>query len=290
MSIGKQVRTKINSVKSTQKITNAMEKVAASKMRAAQKLMDVSKPYANKIRQVVGHVAKSRSEYRHPYMVGRETIKRVGYIVVSSDRGLCGGLNSQLFKEVVLAMRDWSRKSVAVDLCVIGKKAGAFFGRMGANVVAKIDQLGDKPDVSTLVQAVTVMLDSFDKGEIDAIYVAHNVFVNTMVQEPTLSPLFPLPEAEVAEEGIVEGHWDYLYEPDARSLLDTLLVRYIEMQVYQGVVDNLACEQCARMMAMRSATDNAKEMIEELSRIYNKARQAAITQEIAEIVSGAEAV
>ncbi len=289
MSIGKQVRTKINSVKSTQKITNAMEKVAASKMRAAQKLMELSKPYAEKIRQVVGHVARSHSEYRHPYLIGRESIKRVGYIVVSSDRGLCGGLNSQLFRDVVLAMREWSRKSVKVDLCVMGKKADAFFGRMGANVVAKIDQLGDKPKVETLVKAVTVMLDSFDRGEIDAIYIAHNVFVNTMVQQPIISQLLPLPEVGIEQE-VSTGHWDYLYEPNARGLLDKLLVRYIEMQVYQGVADNLACEQCARMMAMRSATDNAKDMIEELSRIYNKARQAAITQEIAEIVSGAEAV
>ena len=289
MSIGKQVRTKINSVKSTQKITNAMEKVAASKMRSAQKIMDLSKPYAEKIRKVVGHVAKSHSEYRHPYLVGRESIKRVGYIVVSSDRGLCGGLNSQLFREVVLAMRDLSRKSIEVDVCVIGKKAGAFFGRLGANVVAKIDQLGDKPEVDTLVQAVTVMLDSFDRGEIDAIYIAHNVFVNTMVQKPNINQLLPLPEEDMGQE-VSTGHWDYLYEPDARGLLDKLLVRYIEMQVYQGVVENLACEQCARMMAMRSATDNARDMIEELSRIYNKARQAAITQEIAEIVSGSEAV
>ena len=289
MSIGKQIRTKIASVKSTQKITKAMQKVAASKMRAAQRLMERSKPYSDKIRKVVGHVAKSRSEYRHPYLVGREQIKRVGMIVISSDRGLCGGLNTQLFREVVLAMQTWQDKGVPVDLCVIGKKAETFFGRMGANILAQADHLGDKPSAKDLIGVVKVMLDAFDGGTLDAIYLGNNVFVNTMVQDPAVEVLLPLP-SEGMDLEVREGHWDYIYEPDAAELLTTLLVRYIEMQVYQAAVDNLACEQCARMMAMKNATENAKDMIEDLSRIYNKARQAAITQEIAEIVSGAEAV
>lgn len=290
MSIGKQIRTQINSVRNTQKITNAMEKVAASKMRAAQRLMEKSKPYANKIRQVVGHVAKSHSEYRHPYLLGRDKINRVGLIVVSSDRGLCGGLNSQLFREAVLKMQEWESKDIPVDLVVIGKKAEAFFSRLGANIVAKTDHLGDQPSSEELIGVIKVMLDGFDQGKLDAIFIANNIFVNTMVQQPTLTQLLPLPTDQLNEQEVHTGHWDYIYEPDARQLLTHLLVRYVEMQVYQGVVDNLACEQCARMMAMKNATENAKDMIEELSRIYNKARQAAITQEIAEIVSGAEAV
>lgn len=289
MSVGKQIRTKINSVKSTQKITDAMEKVAASKMRSAQKLMAKTKPYSEKILQVVAHVAKSRSEYQHPYLVGRDTIKRVGYIIISSDRGLCGGLNNQLFRQVLLDMQSKQKQGLEIDLCLIGKKADVFFAKSGGNIIAQTSHLGDQPRAEDLIGVIKVMLDAYDEGKIDAIYLAHNEFVNTMVQKPHVHTLLPIPEEDVSEQ-VRQGHWDYLYEPDAEKLLTELLKRYIEMQVYQSVVDNLACEQCARMMAMKSATENAKDMIEDLSRIYNKARQAAITQEIAEIVSGAEAV
>lgn len=287
MSQAKEVRNKIGSVKNTQKITRAMELVAASKMRKAQQLMQLSKPYSEKIRDVIAHVAASHSEYQHTFLQQRSEIKRVGYIVVTSDRGLCGGLNVNLFRSVVADMQQWQDKAVEIDLCVIGKKAEAFFGRHNANIVGVATQLGDHPEAQDLIGVVKVMLDAYEAGTIDAIYLVSNDFVNTMVQRPAIRQLVPV----VPDEHESSGYWDYIYEPDsAKTILDALLRRYIESQVYQAVVENIACEQSARMVAMKSATENAGDIIKELQLIYNKARQASITQEIAEIVGGAEAI
>lgn len=287
MPVGREIVTKIKSVQNTQKITKAMELVAASKMRKTQQRMAVSKPYATKMRAVIGHVANARSEYRHRYLERNDDPKRVGIIIVSTDRGLCGGLNINLFKKVLFAMRDWRDKNVEVELCTIGRKAEGFFRRIGGEIIAKADHLGDKPGVNDLIGVVKAMLDRFEQGEIDAVYIASNEFVNTMTQKPQVEQLLPL---EVAEDESKGHYWDYIYEPEAKSLLNSLLRRYIETQVYQAVVENIACEQAARMVAMKSATDNAGDLIDELRQLYNKARQAAITQEIAEIVSGAAAV
>jgi len=286
MAVGKEIRTKIGSIKNTQKITSAMEMVAASKMRKAQDRMEATKPYAEKIRGVIGHLAMGHTEYKHPYIIERE-VKRVGFIVVSTDRGLCGGLNTNLFKNALKFMQEWQEKEVELDLCLIGSKAAAFFNRFGGNVVAKTSGLGDTPTVTNLIGTVKVMLDAFDEGRIDRLYLVHNEFVNTMTQEPRVHQLLPV---EKQEEDELKHHWDYIYEPDAKELLDVLLVRYIESQVYQGVVDNIACEQASRMVAMKAATDNAGDIIDDLQLIYNKARQAAITQEISEIIGGAAAV
>lgn len=286
MAVGKEIRTKIGSIKNTQKITSAMEMVAASKMRKAQERMEATKPYAKKIRSVIRHLAMGHTEYKHPYMFERD-IKRIGFIIVSTDRGLCGGLNTNLFKEALTRMKSWQDKEVEIDLCLVGSKAAAFFHRFGGNVVAKKTGLGDSPSANDLVGSVKVMLDAFDEGRIDRLYLAHNEFVNTMTQKPRVNQLLPL---EKSSEEELQHYWDYIYEPDAKELLDTLMVRYIESQVYQGVVDNLACEQASRMVAMKAATDNAGDIIDELQLIYNKARQAAITQEISEIIGGAAAV
>ena len=286
MAIGKEVKTKIASIGSTQKITSAMEMVAASKMRRAQDRMALGKPYAMRIRDVVGHIANAVSEYKHPYLVERE-VKRVAYIVVSTDRGLCGGLNINLFKTALNSMKGWSDQDVEVDICVVGNKASAFFATVGGNVVAAVKDLGDEPVAADLIGGVKVMLDAFDQGRIDKIFVVSNEFVNTMTQSPMVEQLLPL---QASSDERLGHHWDYIYEPDAQELLDGLLVRYIESQVYQGVVENKACEQAARMLAMKNATDNAGDMIDELQLLYNKARQAAITQELSEIVSGAAAV
>ena len=288
MAGAKEIRSKIASIKNTQKITRAMEMVAASKMRKTQERMRASKPYANKIYDVVKHIARANSEYRHPFMSRRE-IKRIGMIVVTSDRGLCGGLNANLLREAVSTMRPWHAEGKEVDLCVIGRKGQAFFKRVGGRVIASIDHLGDAPGVKDLIGAVKVMLDAFYQGEIDALYVVSNEFVNTMTQKPTVKQLLPLPTAEEDSESLGH-HWDYIYEPDAKELLDELLERYIELQVYQAVVENIACEQAAKMIAMKSATDNAGDLIKEFQLAYNKARQAAITQELAEIVGGAAAI
>lgn len=286
MAVGKEVKTKINSIRSTQKITSAMEMVAASKMRRAQERREVSKPYADRIRSVVGHLANANVEYKHQYMEERE-VKRVGFIIVSTDRGLCGGLNTNLFKEVIRSMKSWSNEGVAIDLCVLGNKAAAFFGGFGGNIVATVKDLGDQPSAGDLIGGVKVMLDAYDEGTIDRLYLVSNDFVNTMTQKPVVEQLLPLLPIEDQK---MKHHWDYIYEPDAKDLLDGLLIRYIESQVYQGVVENKACEQAARMIAMKSATDNAGDLINELQLLYNKARQAAITQELSEIVSGAAAV
>lgn len=262
--------------------------VAASKMRKTQDRMRASKPYATKIYDVVRHVARATSEYHHPFMVGRD-IKRIGVIVVTSDRGLCGGLNSNLLRETIRVLRQWQHEGKEIDLCVIGRKGQAFFKRVGGRVIASIDQLGDKPGIKDLIGSVKVMLDAFYQGEIDALHIIYNEFLNTMTQKPTVKQLLPLPIAE-EDSKTLGHHWDYIYEPDAKELLDGLLERYIELQVYQAVVENIACEQAAKMIAMKSATDNAGELIKEFQLAYNKARQAAITQELAEIVGGADAL
>ncbi|MDI9818013.1 MULTISPECIES: F0F1 ATP synthase subunit gamma [unclassified Legionella] len=288
MAGAKEIRSKIASIKNTQKITRAMEMVAASKMRKTQDRMRASKPYATKIYDVVRHIARATSEYRHPFMIHRE-IKRVGIIVVTSDRGLCGGLNANLLRETITTMRQWQHEGKEIDVCVIGRKGQAFFKRVGGRVVASVDQLGDKPGVKDLIGVVKVMLDAFYEGEIDALHIVYNEFVNTMTQKPAMKQLLPLPVAEEDSKSLGH-HWDYIYEPDAKELLDGLLERYIELQAYQGVVENIACEQAAKMIAMKSATDNAGELIKEFQLAYNKARQAAITQELAEIVGGAAAL
>ena len=286
MAVGKEIRTKISSIQNTQKITSAMEMVAASKMRKAQNRMAVGKPYARRMRSVVGHIANAAPEYRHMYMVERE-VKRVGYIVVSTDRGLCGGLNGNLFKATIKSMKSWADQDVEIELSLIGAKAAAFFGSYGGNVTAAVRDIGEAPAVADLIGAVKAMLDAYADGRIDKLFLVGNQFVNTMTQDPTVEQLLPL----VAEESTeMKHHWDYIYEPDAKDLLEGLLTRYIESQVYQAVVENGACEQAARMLAMKSATDNAGDMIDDLQLIYNKARQSAITQELSEIVSGAAAI
>ena len=286
MAVGKEIRTKIKSIKNTQKITRAMEMVAASKMRKAQDRMEASRPYAEKMRSVINHLAHAHPEYRHPYMVARD-VKNAGVIVISSDRGLCGGLNTNLLRSVVAEMRRWKAENINIQLCTVGRKATAFFNRFGGKVTAQAAGLGDKPQIADLVGTVKVMLDAYDKGEIDALYLVYNNFVNTMTQQPTRLQLLPI-QAEKEKE--LEHHWDYLYEPEAKDVLDALLMRYVESLVYQGVVENLACEQAARMVAMKSASDNAGNLIGDLQLVYNKARQAAITQEISEIVGGAAAI
>ncbi|QDP02823.1 F0F1 ATP synthase subunit gamma [Thalassotalea sp. PS06] len=286
MAGGKEIKDKIGSVKNTQKITSAMEMVAASKMRRAQDAMAATRPYAEKIRNVIGHIACGQLEYRHPYLEERE-VKRVGYIVISTDRGLCGGLNVNLFKSVLKDSAKWQEQGADVEFALIGSKAAGFFASFGANVVAQKSGLGDQPSVTDLIGSVKVMLDAYDKGDIDRLFVVYNKFENTMSQKPTIDQLLPLPKSDDDE---ITHRWDYIYEPDAQALLDQLMVRFVESQVYQGVVENLASEQAARMVAMKAATDNAGSLIDDLQLVYNKARQAAITQELSEIVAGAAAV
>ncbi|QJQ95614.1 MULTISPECIES: F0F1 ATP synthase subunit gamma [Halomonadaceae] len=297
MAAAKEIRTQIGSIKNTQKITSAMEMVAASKMRKAQDLMKASQPYARLIRNVVAHIAEADIdvENQHHYMVEREA-KRVGYIVVSSDRGLAGGLNVNLFKAVLRDAKSWRDQGAELEFCALGSKAATFFRNYGGNLVAAKSGLGEKPRVQDLIGSVKVMLEAYDEGRLDRLFVVYNEFVNTMTQRPVVRQLLPL-SADIGaesdthhEEQSGPGNWDYLYEPDATMLLDRLLERYIESQVYQSVVENTACEQAARMIAMKSATDNAGNLIDDLQLVYNKARQAAITQEISEIVGGAAAV
>ncbi|MDE0919156.1 MAG: F0F1 ATP synthase subunit gamma [Arenicellales bacterium] len=287
MAGGKEIRTKIKSIENTQKITRAMEMVAASKMRRAQERMRAARPYAAKMRNVIAHLAQASLEYRHSYTQEREA-KRVGFIIISSDRGLCGGLNINLFRAAVNELSMWQDKRVEVDVTVIGRKALAFFRRFSPTIVSEVTQLGDAPQFADLIGAIKVMLDAYSEGRIDRLFVVHNRFVSTMFQEPQVEQLLPI--RAVAPEEALKAHWDYLYEPDAHAVVDALMTRYIESLVYQGVVENIACEMAARMVAMKSATDNAGNLIDELQLVYNKARQAAITQEIAEIVSGAAAV
>ncbi len=287
MASGKEIRTQIKSIKNTQKITRAMEMVAASKMRKAQDRMSASRPYAEKMHNVIHHLAYAHPEYKHHYLLSRDNPKRVGYIVISSDRGLCGGLNNNMFKQALADMRGWREKDVEIDLCTIGQKSSQFFKRFG-NITAQAVQLGDSPGVADLIGSVKVMLDAYDKGEIDRLLLVYNRFVNTMSQEPIVEQLLPV--EPTGKEKDLSYHWDYIYEPDAKEVLDGLLVRYIESLVYQGVVENIACEMAARMVAMKSASDNAGDLIDDLELVYNKARQAAITQELSEIVAGAAAV
>ena len=282
----KEIRTQISSIKSTQKITSAMEMVAASKMRKAQDRMQLGKPYAQRIRAVVGHIANANPEYQHHYMEERE-VKRVGYILISTDRGLCGGLNINLFKTAIRSMKTWADQGIDVDMCLIGAKAGSFFQSYGGKVVASVRDIGEDPSVKDLIGSVKIMLDAYAEGTIDRLYLVRNEFINTMTQSPRVDQLLPLP-ADDDEE--LKHHWDYIYEPNAEELLNGLLTRYIESQVYQAVVENGSCEQAARMIAMKNATDNAGDLIDNLQLVYNKARQAAITQELSEIVGGAAAV
>jgi F-type H+-transporting ATPase subunit gamma len=287
MAGAKEIRTKIKSVKNTQKITKAMQMVAASKMRKAQDRKSASRPYAEKMRNVICHLGHAHPEFKHPFMIERD-VKRVGYIVVTSDRGLCGGLNANLFRTTLTDMQQWNDKNVEIDVVTIGRKGIEFFKRMKqTTVVAQASQLGDSPRIENLIGPVKVMLDAYNHGKIDALYLVSNDFVNTMTQKPTIAKLLPVHQTSDAK---LKHHWDYIYEPDSKVILESLLMRFIESQVYQGVVENIACEMSARMVAMKSATDNAGDLIKTLQTIYNKARQAAITQEISEIVGGAAAV
>jgi len=286
MAAAKEIRTKIASVKNTQKITKAMEMVAASKMRRAQDRMASARPYADKMRQVVAHIAHANSEYKHPFLTQRE-VKRVGAIVVTSDRGLCGGLNGNLFRQALRQFQKWEGEGKELDLCVIGSKGVGFFSRIGGRLVGQVSGLGDAPQLEQLIGTIKIMLDAYHEGQVDQVFLIYNQFVNRMTQKPDFEQLLPLPPSDSAD---MKHHWDYIYEPEARELMDQLLTRYIESLVYQGVVENIACEQAARMVAMKSASDNAGKLIDELQLIYNKARQAAITQELSEIVAGAAAV
>ena len=287
MASGKEIRTQIKSIQNTQKITKAMEMVAASKMRKAQERMAANRPYAHKLREVVGHVASAEVEYRHPYLVDRPDPKRVGYIVVSTDRGLCGGLNTNAFKAAIGSMKQWNEQGIEIDVCTIGKKAQSFFKRIGGNIVGSTTDIGDAPTLETLLGTIRVMLDAYEEGRIQRLFIVQNDFVNTMTQTPEVVQLLP---AVATIETDKDYGWDYLYEPDAKDVLDHVMTRYIESLVYQAVVENIACEMAARMIAMKSASDNAGELIDDLQLVYNKARQASITQEISEIVGGAAAV
>ncbi len=286
MANTKEIRTKIASVANTQKITSAMQMVAASKMRKVQDNMEASRPYARNMRKVIGHVSSGTLEYSHPLLQERE-IKRVAYIIISSDRGLCGGLNSNLFKKVLGEMREWQGKGVEVDTTLIGSKAISFFRSFG-KVIAQTSGLGDKPRVEDLLGTVNAMMEHYADGNIDRLYLVCNQFVNTMVQQPRVIQMLPFPKEDIERDQ--DARWDYIYEQAPRDILDHLIQRYVESLVYQGVVESIACEQAARMMSMQAATDNAGQLIEDLQLVYNKARQAAITQELSEIVSGAQAV
>jgi F-type H+-transporting ATPase subunit gamma len=287
MAVGKEIRSKIASIKNTQKITRAMEMVAASKMRKTKDRMQATRPYSARIGQIIKHLAHANPEYKHSFLVQRD-IERAGIIIISSDRGLCGGLNSNLFRKALSQLTAWEKMRLEVDVCAVGTKASGFFSGLKTNLVGQATKLGDTPHLHDVVGIIKIMLDAYAEGRIDALYIFYNEFVNTMTQKPTITKLLPIVADELEEE--LGGHWDYIYEPDAKEVLDHLLIRYIESIVYQGLVENNACEQAARMVAMKSASDNAGNLIKELQLIYNKARQAAITQEISEIVAGAAAV
>jgi F-type H+-transporting ATPase subunit gamma len=287
MANSKEIRTKIKSVENTRKITKAMEMVAASKMRKAQERMRAARPYAEKIRNVAAHFSKAHPEYKHPFVVGRSDVKNVGLIVVSSDKGLCGGLNTNVLRLSLNQMKAWEQSSQGIAVSAIGNKSLGFMGRAGANVKSSVTGLGDMPHMEKLIGPVKIMLDAYTAGEIDRLFIAYTRFINTMKQEPVIEQLLPLSGDQI---GSAEGHWDYIYEPDAAAVVDQLMIRYIEALIYHAVAENMASEQSARMVAMKSASDNAKNVIGELKLIYNKARQAAITKEISEIVGGAAAV
>ena len=289
MAAGKEIRTKIKSVENTRKITKAMEMVAASKMRKAQDRMRAARPYAEKIAQVATHLAYAHTEYKHPFVIPRP-VKRVGLIVVTSDKGLCGGLNTNVLRLVVTQMKQWEAAGIGIDVTALGNKGFGFMQRLGANIESHLTGMGDAPHLDKLIGPIKVMLDAYLSGKIDALHIVYNRFINTMKQEPTITQLLPLTQLEDAGEASLTTHWDYIYEPDAKPVVDAMLMRYIESLVYQGVAENIASEQSARMVAMKAASDNAKDVIGELKLIYNKTRQAAITKELSEIVAGAAAV
>ena len=287
MAGGREIKTKIKSVQNTRKVTRALEMVSASKIRKAQDRMKTSRPYARAMKQVIGHLAQANTDYQHPFMVERKDVKRVGFIIVSSDRGLAGGLNNNLFRKMLGEIRQWNEKGVEVDVVTIGQKASVFFRRIKVGMLATVTHLGDTPQVEQLVGVVKVMLDAYDAGKVDKVFLAYNDFVNTMVQRAAFDQLLPLPASETQ---VAAHDWDYIYEPDAQAVLEHVLTRYVESLVYQAVMENVASEHAARMVAMKSASDNATKLIDTLNLVYNKARQAAITQEISEIVGGAAAV
>lgn len=287
MAVGKEIRTKISSIKNTQKITRAMEMVAASKMRKTKDRMMATRPYSQKMGKIIKHLAHANPEYKHSFLVKRD-VKRVGIIIISSDRGLCGGLNSNLFRKTLSHLTEWKKSNIEVDVCTIGGKGFGFFSQLHVNVLGHATKLSDTPHLKDIIGIIKIMLDAYLQGSIDELFVVHNEFVNTMTQRPTMTKLLPITAEDIEDN--LSHHWDYIYEPDAKEVLDHLLIRYIESIVYQGLVENNACEQAARMVAMKSASDNAGNLIKELQLIYNKARQAAITQEISEIVGGAAAV
>ena len=287
MAGGREIKTKIKSVQNTRKVTRALEMVSASKIRKAQERMKASRPYARAMKQMIGHLAQANTDFQHPFLVERAEVKRVGYVIVSSDRGLAGGLNNNLFRKLLGEMRQWQEKGVEVDVVTIGQKATVFFRRLKVGMLASVTHLGDNPEVEQLIGIVKVMLDGYTDGRLDRVFMVYNDFVNTMVQRAAFDQLLPLPPSD---EKLVTHDWDYLYEPDAQTVLEHVLTRYIESLVYQAVMENIASEHAARMVAMKAASDNATKLIDTLNLVYNKARQAAITQEISEIVGGAAAV
>ena len=287
MAGGREIKTKIKSVQNTRKVTRALEMVSASKIRKAQERMKTSRPYARAMKQLIGHLAQANSEYHHPYLVQRADVKRVGYVIISSDRGLAGGLNNNMFRKLLGEFRAWQEQGVEVDVVTIGQKASVYFRRIKVGMIGSITHLGDIPRVEQLVGVIKVMLDAYTAGTVDKVFLSYNDFVNTMTQKATFDQLLPLPAAETQ---VARHDWDYLYEPDAQEVLDHVLTRYVESLVYQAVLENVASEHAARMVAMKSASDNANKLIDTLNLVYNKARQAAITQEISEIVGGAAAV
>jgi F-type H+-transporting ATPase subunit gamma len=287
MAGGKEITGKIKSIENTKKVTSALEMVSASKIRKSQALMKATRPYSQMMRRIIGHLGKANPEYRHPFTIQHDEVKKVGYIIVSTDRGLCGGLNSNLFKLVLKNMGQWKSKGAEISVVTLGKKASSFFRNIKVEVKAHASNLGEKPQINDLIGVMTTMLNAYREKEVDQVYIVYNDFINTMAQKPTVEQLLPLPPTD--DEQIADV-WDYIYEPDAESLLDSVLTRYIEALVYQAVLENLASEHAARMIAMKSATDNATDLIAELKLVFNKARQAAITQEISEIVGGAAAV
>ncbi|MEO5629381.1 MAG: F0F1 ATP synthase subunit gamma [Thermomonas sp.] len=287
MAGGREIKTKIKSVQNTRKVTRALEMVSASKIRKAQERMKASRPYARAMKQLIGHLAQANSEYRHPYLIQREDVKRVGYIVISSDRGLAGGLNNNMFRKLLGEFRSWQEQGVEVDLVTIGQKASVYFRRIKVGMIGSVTHLGDVPHLEQLIGVIKVMLDAYIAGKVDKVFLSYNAFVNTMVQRASMDQLLPLPAAEAQ---VARHDWDYLYEPDAQVVLEHVLTRYVESLVYQAVMENVASEHAARMVAMKAASDNANKLIDTLNLVYNKARQAAITQEISEIVGGAAAV
>lgn len=287
MASGREIKTKIKSVQNTRKVTRALEMVSASKIRKAQERMKASRPYARAMKQMIGHLAQANPEFHHPYLVERAQVKRVGYVIVSSDRGLAGGLNNNLFRKLLVEIRNWNEQGVEVDIVTIGQKASVFFRRIKVNLLGSVTHLGDTPHVEQLVGVIKVMLDAYDSGSVDRVFLAYNDFVNTMTQRATFDQLLPLPASEVT---LASHAWDYIYEPNAQTVLEHVLERYVESLVYQAVMENVASEHAARMVAMKAASDNATKLIDTLNLVYNKARQAAITQEISEIVGGAAAV